>query len=258
MFYMLMVGLILAVAAIVSGQILDGVSLLAMVQPGAFIIVFGGTVGAVVAQSSPKDFLNGISLLSWLFRPPTSDRETVISEIVRWSRIAYRDGSLQLDKFSEETKDPLLKSGLEMIVDQVNPENIRDTLLMDIHVRDARLKNAARMWESAGGYAPTIGILGSVIGLLHVMNGLNDTSKLGPGIASAFVATIYGLVLANLLFLPLATKLRAMIFELTLRDELRVEGLAMIAQNKKPRLVERTLLAAREKADNITNIQSAA
>jgi chemotaxis protein MotA len=145
-----------------------------------------------------------------------------------------------------------------MIVDSYDPDYIRDTLMTDVRIRDARLRHAAKMWESAGAYAPTVGILGSVVALLQVMNGLDDASKLGPGIAAAFVATIYGLVLANLVFLPLASKLRAIIFELTLRDELRIEGLTMIAQNKQPRLVERTLVAAGEKADNVISIRRVA
>jgi chemotaxis protein MotA len=258
MFYMTVLGLGLAITAIFSGQFIEGASLWALAQPGAFVIVFGGTLGAVVAQSSPKDFLMGVRLLQWLSRPPVSDREEYINEIVGWSRIAHRDGALKLDSLADAIADPLLKNGVEMIVDNYDPEYIRDTLMMDVRIRDARLRHAAKMWESAGAYAPTIGILGSVVGLLQVMNGLGDVSKLGAGIAAAFVATIYGLALANLVFLPLSTKLRAIIFELTLRDELRIEGLTMIAQNKQPRLVERTLVAAGEQAGNVVNIRRVA
>lgn len=258
MFYMTIFGLGLALLSIFSGHLLDGAPLLVLMQPGAFLIVFGGTLGAVIAQSSPKDFWMGVQLLQWLRRPPACDREEHIQEIVGWARIAYKDGALQLDTLANAITDPLLKNGVEMIVDNYDPEYIRDTLLTDVHIRDARLRHAAKMWESAGAYAPTVGILGSVLGLLQVVNGLSDVSKLGPGIATAFVATIYGLALANLVFLPLAAKLRAIIFELTLRDELRIEGLTMIAQNKQPRLVERTLVAAGEKADNVINIRRAA
>jgi chemotaxis protein MotA len=258
MFYMTVLGLGLAIVAIFSGQFLDGVSIGALAQPGAFLIVFGGTLGAVVAQSSPKDFLMSMRLLRWLSHPPVMDRESYIEEIVGWSRIAYRDGALKLDSLAQAIDDPLLKNGVEMIVDHYDPDYIRDTLVMDVRIRDARLRHAAKMWEAAGVYAPTVGILGSVIGLLQVMNGLSDVSKLGAGIAAAFVSTIYGLALANLVFLPLAAKLRSIIFELTLRDELRVEGLTMIAQNKQPRLVERTLVSAGERADNVINIRQVA
>lgn len=258
MFYMTALGLAVALLAIFSGQMLEGAALTTLIQPGAFLIVFGGTVGAVIAQSSPKDFLVSLRLLRWISHPPVAAREENIKEIVGWSRIAYRDGALMLDGLSQAIDDPLLKNGVEMIVDNYEPEYIRDTLVTEIKIRDARLRHAAKMWESAGAYAPTVGILGSVVGLLQVMNGLNDVSRLGAGIASAFVATVYGLVLANLVFLPLAAKLRAIIFELTLRDELRIEGLTMIAQNKQPRLVERTLVAAGEQAANVVDIRRAA
>ena len=167
-------------------------------------------------------------------------------------------GTFKLDSLAHEIGDPIMKSGLEMIVDNHDPEYIRDTLMMDVRIRDARLKRAAKMWESAGAYAPTVGILGSVIGLLHVMNGLGDVSKLGAGIAGSFVATIYGLALANLVFLPLAAKLRGIIFELTLRDELRIDGIIMIAERKQPLLVERILVAAGERAGNVINLRQAA
>jgi chemotaxis protein MotA len=258
MFYMTIAGLVVAVVAIFSVRLLEGASLSTLVQPGAFLIVFGGTLGAVIAQSSPKDFMMAVRLLHWLSRPPMLDREEYIKEIVGWSRIAYHDGALKLDSLAMAIEDPLLKNGVEMIVDHYEPEYIRDTLVMDVRIRDARLRHAAKMWESAGAYAPTVGILGSVVGLLQVMNGLNDVSRLGAGIAAAFVATVYGLVLANLVFLPLAAKLRAIIFELTLRDELRIEGLTMIAQNKQPRLVERILVAAEERANNVVRIRRVA
>jgi chemotaxis protein MotA len=258
MFYMTLLGLCVALIAIFSGQMLEGASLSTLMQPGAFLIVFGGTLGAVIAQSSAKDFMMAVRLLRWLKHPPITDREEYIKEIVGWSRIAYHDGALKLDSLAMAIEDPLLKNGVEMIVDHYEPEYIRDTLVMDVRIRDARLRHAAKMWESAGAYAPTVGILGSVVGLLQVMNGLNDVSRLGAGIAAAFVATVYGLVLANLVFLPLAAKLRAIIFELTLRDELRIEGLTMIAQNKQPRLVERILLAAEERANNVVRIRRVA
>lgn len=247
--YMTLVGLVLAVGAIVAGQVLEGAALGAMIQPVAFLMVFGGTAGAVVAQSSPRDFMQALRMLCWLWEPPVSGREEYLSEIVSWARIVHKDGALKLDGLSHTITDPMLKNGLEMIVDQFDPEQIRDTLLMDVRIRDTRLKNAARIWESAGGYAPTIGILGSVLGLLHIMNGLLDPATLGPAIAVAFVATIYGLALANLVFLPVAAKLRSMIFELTLRDELRIEGLIMIAEKKLPGKVQRALEIVSQEAD---------
>jgi chemotaxis protein MotA len=258
MFYMTLAGLGLAVVCIFTGQFMEGGSLRQLIHPAGFLLVCGGTIGAVIAQSSPKDFMNGLRMLSWLRTPPVNDRRDYIAEIVNWSTVAYRKGVLSLDRLADHIEDPMMKSGLEMIADNHEPEYIRENLMLDVRIRDARLKRAARMWEAAGAYAPTVGILGSVIGLLQVMNGLSDAAKLGAGIAGCFTATIYGLGLANLFFLPLAAKLRAMIFELTLRDELRIDGLIMIAQNKQPKLVERTLVAAGERAGNVVSFKRAA
>lgn len=255
---MTLVGLAIAVSAILGSQLLEGAALGGMLQPTAFLIVFGGTLGAVVSQSSAKEFVLSLQITSWLFKSPVSGREDYIKEIVGWSKIAHKDGALKLDLLTGTIEDPLLKSGVEMIVDRYNPEDIRDTLLMEVRIRDARLKNAAKLWEAAGGYAPTVGILGSVLGLLHIMNGLDDPTKLGAGIAVAFVATLYGLGLANLVFLPIAAKLRAVIFELTLRDELRIEGLTMIAKGKLPQLVQRTLVSVSAEASNPVSLKSAA
>jgi chemotaxis protein MotA len=258
MLYMTIAGMVLAIGAILTGQLLEGAQLRAMFQPVAFLMVFGGTVGAVMAQSSPKDFKHALKMLEWLVNPPIAGRTDYIREIVYWSKIAKTEGPLKLDAMTATIKEPLLKNGVEMIVDQMEPEFIRDTLLMEVHVRDAHLKNAAKVWESAGGYAPTIGILGSILGLLHIMGGVAEPAALGSAIAVSFVATVYGLALANLVFLPIAAKLRSMVFELTLRDELRVEGLALIAQNKSSKMVERKLVAISSKAGNVVNFKKAA
>lgn len=257
MFKMTVLGLAIALVCIFSGQAMEGAALRDLLHPAAFLLVAGGTIGAVIAQSSPKDFKDGLGMLRWLRNPPVTERKDYIDQMVNWSTVAYRKGTLRLDALASHLDDPMMKSGLEMIVDNQDPESIRDTLMLDVRIRDARLKRGARMWESAGAYAPTVGILGSVIGLLHVMHGLTDAAKLGAGIAGCFTATIYGLALANLVFLPLAAKLRAMIFELTLRDELRIDGLIMIAQNKQPKAIERSLMAAGERAANVVNLRAA-
>ena len=250
MLWMTLAGLALAISAIASGQVIEGASLGILFQPGALLIVAGGTFGAVVAQSTPRDFGTAVSLLGWLVRPPSGREEDTVGEIVKWARMAQKKGALELDALAANSRDSLLKNGLEMVVDNYGANQIRETLMTGVKVRDARLRNAVKVWESAGGYAPTIGILGSVLGLLHVMGALTDPSKLGPGIAMAFVATLYGLGLANMVLLPLASKFKAMLFELTLRDEMRVEGLAMIAETKKPHVIERSLKAFAQQGGN--------
>jgi chemotaxis protein MotA len=245
-----LIGLLVAIASIALGQFIEGARISALLQPTSFLIVFGGTFGAVLSQSTPSDFMAAIKMLGWLTSPPVSSQASHITELVAYSKIAQREGALKLENTVSRIKDPLLKKGLEMVIDNYGHEYIRETLLLEVKIRDARLKAAARIWESAGGYSPTIGILGSVVGLLHVMDSLSDPSKLGEGVAVSFVATAYGLFFANLIFLPLAAKFRMQIFEITLRDEMRVEGIAMIAQSKQPHLVEASLGAFRPHIDD--------
>lgn len=255
---MTLLGIGIALVAILLSQVMEGAAISAMFQPTAFLIVGGGTLGAVIAQSSFRDFSQALGMVGWLFSPPISGRSDYLREIVQWSQIAYKEGQLKLDELTAAIEDPMLKNGVEMIVDRYDPEYIRDTLLTDIRIRDSRWKNAAKVWEAAGGYAPTVGIIGSVLGLLQVIGSFQDPTKLTAGIAVAFVATIYGLLFANLVFLPMASRLRSIIFEMTLRDELRVEGLTMIAMNKQPKLVQRTLNVISEATANVEPIRKVA
>ena len=235
------IGIIISILSLTGSQLIEGASLSLMLQPTAFLLVVGGTAGAALTQSSFAQLILAFKSIAWLFKPPIEGRERHLAEIVGWARVAYKDGALKLDPFSQTITDPLMRSGIEMIVDQYEPEYIRDTLLTEVRIRDARLQSGAKVWESAGGYAPTLGILGSILSLLRLVPELDNVSKLGSGIAAAFIATVYGLALANLICLPVAFRLRSIIFELTLRDELRIEGLVMIAQGKQPRLVEKSL-----------------
>lgn len=235
------VGIILALIAVVGGQILEGGHVGSLVQLTAFIIVIGGTTGAVMLQSSLPTFLRGIRMVKWIFVPPPLEGEPLIQAITQWSSIARKGGLLALEPVIDDVPDPFMKKGLQMLVDGAEPETLRETLQVEIDAHEDQQRQAARIWESAGGYAPTIGILGAVLGLIHVMENLSDPSKLGAGIAVAFVATVYGVGSANLLFLPIANKLKSLIArEITLRQML-VEGLISVANGENPRLIERKL-----------------
>jgi chemotaxis protein MotA len=251
-------GLALGLLAILGGQLLEGTSLLLLIQPTALLIVVGGTVGAVLVQSAAADVHAATRMLRWLRQPPLDGKDHQVREIVGWARLAYREGALKLDKLSGAISDPWLRSGLEMVVDRFDADYIRQTLLMELRVRDAAMRRAVKVWEAAAGYAPTIGILGSVLGLLRVMSTMQDAAAVGSGLAVAFVATFYGLALANLVFLPIAHKLKVHVFEQTLRDEMRVEGLVMIAQNRQPWLVEKTLASFGVPTGNVVPLKAAA
>lgn len=235
------VGLLLAIGAIVGGQLLEGGSITSLLQVTAFFIVIGGTMGAVMLQSSLRVFLAGLKLLKWIFLTPVLDQQSLIEEILSWSQVARKGGLLALEPTIDLLDDPFKRKGLQMLVDGAEPEKIREALDLEIATYETHQRQAAKVWESAGGYAPTIGILGAVMGLIHVMENLSDPSKLGSGIAVAFVATIYGVGSANLLFLPMSNKLKSLIAsQVTLRDML-IEGLVSIANGENPRVIDTKL-----------------
>ncbi|BAO28718.1 flagellar motor protein [Sulfuritalea hydrogenivorans] len=234
-------GLALGVAAIVGGQVLEGGHVGSLIQPTAFLIVLGGTLGAVMLQSPLPVFMAGMRMGVWVFFPPVVDSEKLISDIGRWSQVARKEGLLALEAQIVSLPDPFVRKGLQLLVDGAEPERLREVLEVEIGAYEAKLKLASKVWESAGGYSPTIGILGAVMGLIHVMENLSDPAKLGSGIAVAFVATIYGVGAANLVFLPVAKKLMANVTRLVTLREMLVDGLVGIANGDNPRIVESRL-----------------
>ncbi len=232
------VGLFLGLAAIVGGQVLEGGHIASLVQPTAFLIVVGGTLGAVMLQSPLPVFRDGMRMVKWVFVPTVVDPARQIADISRWSHIARKEGLLSLATYIGGVKDPFAVKGLQLLVDGAEPDRLREVLEVEITATESSLKAAAKVWESAGGYAPTIGILGAVMGLIHVMENLSDPSKLGSGIAVAFVATIYGVGAANLIFLPIAKKLLANIARVITLREMLVDGLVGIANGDNPRVLE--------------------
>jgi chemotaxis protein MotA len=235
-------GLALAGFAILGGQWLDGGALGSLFQLAAFLIVIGGTLGAVMLQSPLPVFLRGMAMVRWVFVPPRIGNRRAIVTLVDWARFVRTDGFLALEDRLADITDPFTRSGLRMLVDGFDAERIRDALEVEIATYDAGLRAAARVWEAAGGFAPTIGILGAVLGLIRVMENLTDPTKLGGGIAVAFVATIYGVASANLVFLPIAGKLRALIERQVAHRELLLDGLVGIANGENPRFVEARLM----------------
>jgi chemotaxis protein MotA len=234
-------GLILGLTAIVGGQVLEGGHLGSLVQPTAFLIVVGGTLGAVMLQSPLQVFRDGMKMAKWVFFPPLVEPQKLIADIAHWSQIARKEGLLALEAQISTLRDPFTAKGVQLLVDGAEPERLREVLEVEIGAWESHLKAAAKVWESAGGYSPTIGIIGAVMGLIHVMENLSDPSKLGSGIAVAFVATIYGVGAANLIFLPIAKKLLATVARLVTLREMLVDGLVGIASGDNPRIIESRL-----------------
>jgi chemotaxis protein MotA len=233
-----LVGLALAAVAIVGGQLLEGGNLGSLLQFAAFLIVIGGTVAAVMLQSPLQVFLQGVRLGTWVVMPPPFDAEGAIRQLTEWAALARRDGMLALENQLPGVEDPFMRNGLQMLVDGFEPERIREALEVETVAWEERQRAGAKVWEAAGGYAPTIGILGAVLGLIHVMENLSDPAKLGGGIAVAFVATVYGVGTANLLFLPIASKLKSLIVRQVRLREIIADGLLGIANGENPKVIE--------------------
>jgi len=236
-----LIGLTLALVAILGGQALEGGHLSLFLQPTAFVIVVLGTLAAVLLHYPLPVFMQGVRMAKWVFRPPESEAPTLIRRVVQWSHTARQDGPLALEQHVNVTRDPFQKAGLQLLIDGADANKLRETLDVQIVNFETAERQAARVWEAAGGYAPTLGILGAVIGLIHVMENLAEPSKLGAGIAVAFVATIYGVGLANLVFLPIANKIKFTIARRVAEREIICDGLVGIAQGDNPRIIEARL-----------------
>ncbi|HCJ50359.1 MAG: flagellar motor protein [Gallionellaceae bacterium CG1_02_56_997] len=233
-----LLGLLVALVGIMTGQILEGSDFSILFQGAAFLIVFGGTLGAVMVQSPRKVFLLSIKMGRWAFVPPKSDEREVIRQLVEWAALTRREGMLAMEARLSGITDPFLLKGAQLLVDGHSAAEIREVLEIDTQSWEQLRWQAARVWEAAAGYSPTVGIIGAVLGLMHVMQNLAEPGKLGSGIAVAFVATIYGVAFANLLFLPIANKLKAIIMQQTQLRDLIVDGLGAIANSENPRLIE--------------------
>ena len=236
-----LIGLVLAGCAIVVGSILKGAGVKALLSMAAFMIVIVGTVAAICVQTPLPVMKRALRILPWIFRPPDVERLDLIKRMVEWSNTARKQGLLGLEGAIEKESDDFVRKGLQLVVDGSEPDVIRNTLEVDLHVREQADTRAAKVFEGMGVYSPTLGIIGAVLGLMSVMQNLADPSKLGQGIAAAFVATIYGIGLANLFFLPAASKLKVAIQSMSEAREMVIEGMISIAQGENPRSIESKL-----------------
>lgn len=235
------IGIIIAFGAILGGNWLEGGHIGSLVNGPAIVIVLGGTVGAILLQTPIPVFLHALRLAGQVFITPAHDLPGTIRKIVKWSDIARRDGLLGLENAADKDPDLFTRKGVQLLVDGNEPEIIRSVLEVELDNHEQADLHAAKVFEGMGGYSPTIGIIGAVMGLIHVMQNLADPSKLGHGIATAFVATIYGVGLANLFLLPFANKLKTLALHRSQYRELVIEGLVAIAEGENPRNIEMKL-----------------
>jgi len=238
---MTIIGIVLAFVAIIVGSILKGAGLKGLVGGAAFMIVLVGTLAAVLVQTPKPVFMRAMKMFGWLFKPPRFEPEAQVARVVEWSRIARKDGLMGLEARIEDVDDSFVQKGLQLLVDGGEPESIRHVLEIELETAEEHDTAAAKVFEAMGIYAPTLGIVGAVLGLMAVMANLADPSKLGHGIAAAFTATIYGIASANLFFLPFGNKLKHLVKEQAKIRAMMIEGLVSIAQGDNPRNIETRL-----------------
>lgn len=231
-------GVILAVAGIIAGLLIEGGNLGQILQPTAALIVFGGTLGAVLLQFPLGTVIAAFRSMARVFTAPRKQHEELIRLLVAFANKARRQGLVSLDADLQTIHDPFLKQTLTLAVDGTEPGDLRNIMQVSLDSNMEREERLPAVFESAGGFSPTIGILGAVLGLIQVMQHLDNISEVGRGIAVAFVATIYGVGIANLFFLPLAGKMRLRIRDDYQGREMMLEGVISILEGMNPRMLE--------------------
>jgi chemotaxis protein MotA len=235
------VGLVLAIGGILAGMMIEGGTIAQIVQPTAAMIVFGGTIGAVMVQFPLPVVIKSFRALAGVFLDSEADLQIVIKEIVGYANKARKEGIVSLDSELPNVQDPFLKKSLMLAVDGTEPQELRNMMELELENQEAHEERIPQVFESAGGFSPTIGIIGAVLGLIQVMQHLDNIAEVGKGIAVAFVATIYGVGAANLLFLPSAGKLKIRMQASQLKRAMILEGVISILEGLNPRMVETKL-----------------
>jgi chemotaxis protein MotA len=247
-------GLFIALGAITLGFSLEGGVISSLFNGPALIIVLGGTLGAVLLQTSTQTFKKALKVSHWVFFSPKHDIDDAIEQVKHWSHKARQEGYLSLEQDALTHADPYAAKGLSLLVDGCDEKILRDTLEIDLMLERERLLEASRVYEAMGGYSPTIGILGAVLGLIQAMSFITEPERLGAGVATAFIATIYGVGLANILFLPMANKLQQLVESKMLYHEMFAEGVIAISSGESPVNIELKLEAYRtERPHLMTN-----
>ena len=235
-------GVLLALGGILAGLLLEGGKISQLLQPTAALIVLGGTLGAVMVQFPLSTVVQAFKRLAWVFLDKDEDPNQLVKTLVSFAQRARKNGIVSLDSELPNIKDPFLKRTLMLAVDGIEPEELRKMMELELDNQAERSDKVAQVFESAGGFAPTIGIIGAVLGLIQVMQHLSNIDEVGKGIAVAFVATIYGVGSANLFFLPSSGKLKIKGREEQILREMTLEGIVSILEGMNPRILETKLV----------------
>ncbi|NBU19917.1 flagellar motor protein [bacterium] len=236
-----LLGTILGFAGVVGGQILEGGHLSQILQGTAAIIVCGGTAGAMLLAFPMEDIKKAITLIPSIYKNVDLDVRPVIDEVIRIATIARKDGVLAVEEKRGSIQNPLFKKAIKYVIDGFEPNTVKEILDTQIYLEFEEEENAGKVFEGAGGFAPTIGIIGAVLGLIHVMSMLNDPSRIGEGIAVAFVATVYGVGLANLILIPWGTKIKRKASQKMIMKEVVKLGVIGIQEGLNPHFLQEKL-----------------
>jgi chemotaxis protein MotA len=236
-------GILVALGGIIIGLSLEGGKIGQILQPTAALIVFGGTLGAVLLQFPMPVVLAAFASLATVFFERGGDPRQLVKEMVVYAQKARKEGIVSLDNEVETIQEPFLKKALMLAVDGTEPSELRDIMQLELDNEAIRSDEIPRVFESAGGFSPTIGIIGAVLGLIQVMQHLDNISEVGRGIAVAFVATIYGVGAANLFFLPMSGKLKIRQRQHEVQHEIMLEGIVSILEGMNPRMLETKLMS---------------
>jgi chemotaxis protein MotA len=236
-------GILVGIGAVFGGLLLEGGKLSDVTQLTGAIIVFGGTLGAVMVTTPMATLLRAIRQLKLVFFEPRYSTQALIREVIEFGNMARKNGIVSLERDVENVRDSFFRKALSLGVDGTDLEAIRKMMDLELEVEADRGRADAKVFETAGGYSPTIGIIGAVLGLIQVMKNLENIEAVGHGIAVAFVATVYGVASANLFFLPAAGKIRSRVEQSIRVRELMLEGVCSIVQGLHPTIIERKLEA---------------
>jgi chemotaxis protein MotA len=238
-----LLGLIVGIVSLILGFTLEGGQIQSLFQVTAALIVFGGTIGAVIVGLPLEQLKEVPKILKIAFTGQKKDPLAVIDDMVQLSMIARREGILALEEKIETYEDEFFKNGIRYVVDGMEPDLVRSILETELSYIESRHAKGIAVFEAAGGFAPTMGIIGTVMGLVQVLGNLSNVGELGPKIATAFIATLYGVASANVIYLPIVNKLKARSKEEVLIRELMIEGILSIQAGENPGILEQKLKA---------------